>query len=163
MSPVKSSTLTPYDTGEILEPKVHGGTTGQVDFDNDESSTMITVSARPTSGQDGVTVTIDPHGDDKITVVVNDGSVTGEDESNVGAEPTDLAYAVFGRYVAALLGSHEEWSGADMLEEIAEYASNLTGFPLIGGQGPDEYALWRDVAGQLGIEHDGEDAEGDAS
>ena len=162
MSPVKTSTLTPYDTGEILEPRVHPGVTGQVDFENDESSTLITVSARPTSGNDGVTVTIDTHNDDPVTVVINEGAVlkgTVEPGSTDDAEPTDLAYAVFGRYVAALLGSHEEWSGGDMLEDIAEYASNLTDFPLIGGQGPDEYALWRDIAGQLGIEHDGEDVD----
>ncbi|MCI4659700.1 hypothetical protein [Cryobacterium zhongshanensis] len=66
-----STSLTPYDTGEILEPKVHGGTTGQVDFENEESSTMITVSARPTRGQDGVTVTIDTQTDDLVTVVIN--------------------------------------------------------------------------------------------
>jgi hypothetical protein len=160
MSHATATALTPYDTGEMLEPKVHPGTTGMVDFDDDESATVITLCAWPTEGvDDSVTVQIDTHGSDHVKIVINDGTVFNESVETVGPEPTDTAYAAFGRYVAALLGSHEEWSGAGMLEEIAEYASNLTGFPLIGGQSSDEYTLWREVAGQLGIEHDGEDNE----
>jgi hypothetical protein len=66
--------LTPYDTGAILEPKLHPGTTGKVDFDDDESATIITLDAKPTQTDglfDVVTVTIDTHGDEDIAVVVN--------------------------------------------------------------------------------------------
>jgi hypothetical protein len=155
-----STSLTPYDTGEILEPKVHGGTTGQVDFDNDESSTMITVSARPTAGQDGVTVTIDTHGDDKITVVVNDGAVINDSVDTDDDEPDDLGYAMLGRYAAALLGSREgDWNSNEMTEDIARYAAEISDFPALSGGDDDDLTLWRNVAGQLGIKHDGEDVE----
>lgn len=72
-------------------------------------------------------------------------------------EPTDLQYAIFGRRVAALLGSHERWPGSEMLGWVEEAAANLIDFPAIGGQSPAELVLWRTVADQLGIEHDGEE------
>jgi len=158
-----STSLTPYDTGEILEPKVHSGTTGQVDFDNDESSTLITVSARPTAGQDGMTVTIDSHGDDKITVVVNDGAVINKTDSTDDAEPDDLSYAMLGRYAAALLGSRAgDWDSNEMTEGIARYAAELADFPALSGGSDAELKVWRDIADQLGIEHDGDEENADA-
>lgn len=44
--------LTPYDTGEILEPQLHPDHTGKVDFDNDEAGTELTLSVRPSPEDD---------------------------------------------------------------------------------------------------------------
>lgn len=50
------SDLTPFDTGELYEPKpwppqlgVEGAETGNVDFDDSESATVLTVVAYPSS------------------------------------------------------------------------------------------------------------------
>lgn len=76
-------------------------------------------------------------------------------------EPTEAQYALLGRYTAALLGSCEDWDGGDICEAIAEHAANLDraggDFPGLGDQDADELKLWRTVADELGIEHDGEE------
>jgi hypothetical protein len=43
--------LSIFDTGEVLEP--HAGRDGTVDFDNDESSTVLQVKATPSERNDG--------------------------------------------------------------------------------------------------------------
>lgn len=45
--------LTVFDTGEVLEP--HVGPNGVVDFDNDESATVVQVSASPSTTIDETT------------------------------------------------------------------------------------------------------------
>lgn len=73
--PIRRPVLNPYDTGEVLEPKVWSlddyTRFGKVDFD-DESATQITVRAKPT--QRGVRVEISSHFDGIVQVVV-DGRV----------------------------------------------------------------------------------------
>ena len=79
--------LTPYDTGEMLEPKLYVTSTagvtasnrgdfGKVDFENDESATVLTMSAFPSTIHDEtIVVQIDTDGlvGRKLMVVVNDG------------------------------------------------------------------------------------------
>jgi hypothetical protein len=159
MSSVNTRALTPYDTGEILQPILHPGTTGKVDYDNDESSTILTVSARPTSGSDGTTVDIDTQSDDMVTVVLDGTTVFETNSATVDGEPSDTAYARFGRYVAATLGSSTDWECADMTSEMALFVQNLPGFPAIAGATNTELKLWRGIADELGIKHDVEPSE----
>ncbi|MBG6106595.1 hypothetical protein [Frigoribacterium sp. CG_9.8] len=74
-------------------------------------------------------------------------------------EPTTGQYALFGRYVAALLGANTEWdSAADYLEEQAIAAANLLGVS-VGDQSPAELTLWRGVADQVGVYYDEDEGE----
>lgn len=71
-------------------------------------------------------------------------------------EPSQQDYAKFGRYVAALLGANAQWNDAgDILEDIAGKANSLD-FPVSDS---DVTEFWREVADELGIDHDGEDDE----
>ena len=76
-------------------------------------------------------------------------------------EPTAAEYAAFGRYAAALLGANAEWSDPGAyLEELAAVAER-EGVQGIGyaPQSVDEFRLWRGVAAELGVEHDGDEDE----
>lgn len=59
--------------------------------------------------------------------------------------------------IAALLGSYEQWSGADMLEAIADEL-NQSGLLRFGvsDQSPEALTYWRTVAQSYGFEFDGE-------
>jgi hypothetical protein len=151
-----STPLTPYDTGAMLEPRVHPGTTGQVDFDDDESTTILTLSAFPTADQDdSVTVQIDTHGSDHVKVIINDGTVFNESIETVGPEPTAAAYAALGRFVAATIGSNtRDWDSNEMTEEFGRFANGLTNFPAISEGNAEEITVWRGIADELGIRHD---------
>lgn len=60
--------------------------------------------------------------------------------------------------VATMLGSCEEWSGADMLEAIAWEINRSGVYDHPVSDQPDEaLAFWRARADALGIDHDGED------
>lgn len=69
-----STHLTPFDTGEILEPEFHfdnrGVKTGKVDFDNDESATILTLSAYPSKAGGYLTV-LDIDANDDVKIIVN--------------------------------------------------------------------------------------------
>lgn len=60
--------LTAYDRGEILEPHLHPGHTGRVDFDNEESSTQLTLRVLPTP--EGETRVIEVEGVDPQDVAI---------------------------------------------------------------------------------------------
>jgi hypothetical protein len=60
-----------------------------------------------------------------------------------------------GAFTAALLGSHEEWPGSEMLEWIAEKAAGLG--MIISDQTPEQLAYWRRLADAMLIEYDAED------
>lgn len=49
----QTPSLTPFDTGEVLEP--HTGPNGVVDFDNDESATIVQVQATDSKTTDDTT------------------------------------------------------------------------------------------------------------
>jgi hypothetical protein len=57
--------------------------------------------------------------------------------------------------IAAQLGARSDWSGADELEAIGETLT-FAGLP-----GLDEAGLYRAIADQFGIEHDGTDDDED--
>lgn len=67
--------LTPHDTGEVAEPSIWPNRgdledIGKVDFDDDESATVVTIRvARNDSGC--YVVHVEPHQDD-VTVVVHE-------------------------------------------------------------------------------------------
>ena len=73
--------LTPYDTGEMLEPKLwvfpgEEDTTryGNVDFDNDEGGTEFTIYAHPSHIEDDtILIQIETNAAQRIKIVVNDG------------------------------------------------------------------------------------------
>jgi hypothetical protein len=69
------------------------------------------------------------------------------------AHLTELAE--LGAYTAALLGSHKEWPGSEMLEWIAEKAAGLG--VIISDQTPEQLAYWRRLADAMLIEYDAED------
>ena len=75
--------LTIFDTGEMLEPKLHyrgTSTEGSVDFDNDESATICTVFAHPSTIEDDTTlVQIDTLAGSKFKVMLNDGQIFNGD------------------------------------------------------------------------------------
>lgn len=48
--------LTVFDTGEVLEPHVYPDQSGWVDFDNDESCTIIKLQVLPSKTDDETTV-----------------------------------------------------------------------------------------------------------
>ena len=48
--------LTQFDTGEVLEPHVHPAQSGWVDFDNDESVSIIKIQVAPSKQEDETTV-----------------------------------------------------------------------------------------------------------
>jgi len=82
--------LTPYDTGEVLEPKVwptrgRSDRYGFVDFDDDESATQLTVQA--TAGDDHpVVLGIDVHCDIEDLVI----EITTGDGRTIRIAPGDL-------------------------------------------------------------------------
>lgn len=70
-------------------------------------------------------------------------------------EPTTVQYANFGRYVAALLGSQEDWDGAaDYLDEIDQVARRKLSASLGSADGPIR-SMWQKIADQYGIEYGG--------
>ena len=80
---------TPYDTGARYEPQLWSPTSdddyGRVDFDNDESATVLTVYAEP--DQDGTQLVIDPTGTDAPVTVVHQGHAadgSGEQVARLG-------------------------------------------------------------------------------
>ena len=74
--------VTPYDTGEMLEPKLwvqyatnYVGRYGKVDFDNNEGGTEFVLCAYPSPIDEGVLVLeIDTLIATKMKVVINDGT-----------------------------------------------------------------------------------------
>jgi hypothetical protein len=87
-SRAENPNLTVFDTGEMLEPFTHldgtGGKIGPVDFDDDESHTVLTVFAHPgslsTDDDDTTVVTINWEGLGKLRINLNDGEVATFDE-----------------------------------------------------------------------------------
>ena len=84
----EAATLTPYDTGEMLEPKLYTvGVTrddaadfGKVDFDNAEGSTVCTIYAHPsTIDQDTTLVQIDTLTGGRFKIMLNDGELYNGD------------------------------------------------------------------------------------
>lgn len=69
--------------------------------------------------------------------------------------PTQAQYARFGEYVAASLGASLEWSGADMLADMAEGAERTLGVS-VGGQDDELLAYWRRIADRLGVYYEAE-------
>lgn len=73
---VRNPLLTEYDTGEILQPHIDPGQRGWVDFDNDESATVVRVQVTPSSADDGAAVLcVDTLIADRIDVVNGAGDV----------------------------------------------------------------------------------------
>jgi hypothetical protein len=75
---------------------------------------------------------------------------------SLGTIVTMSRYARLGKFTAALLGSHEEWPGSEMLEWIAEQWGRIDSTHSIAGQNAAELQYWRKIADRLGIEYDGE-------
>lgn len=167
--------LTVFDTGEMLEPTYgyEGITseddafrkTGLVDFDNDSSETMLTVFAHPSSIEDDtIILNIDSALAQRLRIVVNDGDVatietdgTPTQPGSRDGEPTVEQYARFGRMVAAQMGANEEWdSAADYLQDFGDNSGTVLGVH-VGSEDLETLAMWRGIADELGIEHDGEE------
>ena len=70
--------LTPYDTGARCEPKpwpvnpAHPDSYGRVDFENDESATVLNIHVESTD--DGYRVVVEPLVDEDMVEVVVHGS-----------------------------------------------------------------------------------------
>lgn len=75
---------------------------------------------------------------------------------------TTSNYADLGEFVAATLGSNEDWSGAEILEAFAEHWKSLGVDMAISDQSDDELVHWRKIADRLGIEHDALEDDDDA-
>lgn len=58
--------------------------------------------------------------------------------------------------IAVFMGSHEDWNGGDVCEVVAETLAR-TGRPGVGDQSPEDLAMYRRHADNLGWQHDGED------
>lgn len=74
-------------------------------------------------------------------------------------EPTAAEYAEFGRYAAALLGANSEWSDPGAYLEELDMAAGRAGVHGLGDPDDDDLRLWRAVADELGVEHDGDEDE----
>jgi hypothetical protein len=108
--------LSVFDTGEMLEPKIERTTdtvhkTGTVDFDNDESATICSIFAHPSTSEDDTTlIQIDTLAGGKFKVMLNDGVLfNGDIETKTEVE------AILDRYAAV----ESEWSNRNDEEATA--------------------------------------------
>lgn len=65
-----------------------------------------------------------------------------------------------GRYTAVLLGSNSEWDSGQFTDWMSSAWLELGGKP-IGGSEPADVKCWRELADELGIEHDGRRCDAD--
>jgi hypothetical protein len=83
-------TLTKFDTGEALEPRLHRDGSRKVDFDNDESATELVLSAKPYAEgdlDDTNVVTIQSSGMTRIAVQIESGPLVVFNDAGI---PTSL-------------------------------------------------------------------------
>lgn len=75
-------------------------------------------------------------------------------EAKLQMESTKTAATL--AHIAALMGSHESWPGADMLEWIEDELRTSGLFEHeVADQSPEALTYWRGIAESYGFEHDG--------